>query len=106
MRELNLDELTIVSGGQTLTQDDRLEGALWGFLDGAMTGVAVGGKVSGSGSLVTGAINQLVSAIIGLVGGAFVGALGGFMIGRDGIAERCKDYRAQYGTAGQGFANA
>lgn len=102
MRELNIVEMDTVSGG--LTQNERLDGALWGFLDGAITGVAIGGKVSGSGSLITGAINQLVSAVIGLVGGAFVGIIGGYMTGRDLIAEKFLDYRAQFGAAGQGFA--
>lgn len=103
MRELNIIEMDIVSGG--LTDTERLEGVVWGFMDGAITGVAIGGKVSGSGSFITGAINQLVSAVIGLVGGAFVGAVGGFMVGRDGIAERCVNYRAKFGPGGQGFAN-
>lgn len=105
MRELNITEMNVVSGGAVLTQNERLEGALWGFMDGAITGIAIGGKVSGSGSFITGAINQLVSAMIGFVGGAFLGTVGGFMIGRDGIAERCLNYRAEYGKAGQGFAN-
>lgn len=101
MRELNVMEMDVVSGG--LTMDQRWEGLIWGAGDGILTGVAIGGKVSGAGGFIAGAVNQLVSAIIGIVGGGILGAAAGFMIGREGVAAVAQNYRETFGPANQAF---
>lgn len=103
MRELNTMEMNAISGAGDLTTNQRIEGAVWGFMDGLVTGVAIGGKVSGSGGFIAGAVNQLVSAIIGIVGGGLFGAIGGFMVGREDIGAVCHDYRETFGSASQAF---
>ena len=105
MRELNTVELSTVGGAGDLTREQRLIGALWGVLDGGLTGAAVAGKVSGSGSFITGAINQLVSAAIGFVSCGFSCGVEGFNNGRDAAAVWAAEYRASYGGANQGFAS-
>lgn len=105
MRELNIVEMNAVSGGVTLTTEERLVGALWGVLDGAMTGAAVAGKVSGSGSWITGAINQLVSAAFGMVSGALSCGYQGFNYGRDAAAAWAADHRATHGSAGKAYTS-
>ena len=103
MRELNVMEMDFVNGGADLTAAQRLDGAVWGFMDGMITGVAIGGKVSGAGGFIAGAVNQLVSAIIGIVGGGVFGAIGGYMVGREQIAAVCQEYRSTFGPASQAF---
>lgn len=103
MRELNMMEMDLVSAGADLTAAQRVDGAVWGLLDGMITGVAIGGKVSGAGGFIAGAVNQLVSAIIGVVGGGLFGAVGGYMLGREGIASSLQNYRETFGPASQAF---
>ncbi|WP_330982279.1 MULTISPECIES: hypothetical protein [Enterobacterales] len=93
MRELNSTEINAVNGGFTDSLASSLEGALYGFGDGLVSGIAIGGTATASGGLGFGVIAQAAGAVIGAVVGGVYGTVAGFLYGKDEVKALCQSYR-------------
>ncbi|UIL52627.1 MULTISPECIES: Blp family class II bacteriocin [Pantoea] len=91
MRTLSHEELNSVSGGD-------LAGALFGMMDGAATGMAIGGKWGTGGGWIVGAISQLVGIIVPPIMGGALGLVIGAATDVDTVREVVADYRATFGS--------
>jgi len=90
MRTLQQNEIKNVSGA-------TFEGAIWGLIDGAATGMAIGGKWGGAGGFGFGGLAQLVGLIIPTIMGGVAGAAVGAMTDETTIAALVKEYRETFG---------
>lgn len=98
MKVLDENQVAQVSGGWAYSFGDAIEGSVWGAIDGAMTGMAIGGKFGGAGWWGFGSIAQLVGyAVTPFISGA-AGAAIGFFYGRDAAADVIQNYRDTLGT--------
>lgn len=100
MRDLNIKEVEWVSGSGVLTGADIDfigEGILWGIGDGAMTGMALGGKYGGNGIWGFGALTQLIGYTVTPLIGAVIGGVLGMLYGRDVVAGMLAEFRQQFG---------
>ncbi|SFC02620.1 DUF5862 family protein [Pragia fontium] len=94
MRELQNNEVEMISGGWTASVNDTIEGAAWGLGDGLTTGIAIGGTATSSGGLGFGTLAQAVGGLLvgPLVGGIF-GTLAGAIFGKDEVKATLAHYR-------------
>lgn len=103
IRELHLHEIDYVSGGglldfkfglNNLSLRAHADGAIWGAIDGALTGFALGGKWAGAGGFLVGGISQLAGfALSGIVGGIGGGVAGWWVFGQAPIANLTNSFR-------------
>ncbi|WP_330982280.1 MULTISPECIES: hypothetical protein [Enterobacterales] len=91
MRELNEVETSAVNGAGWL--DTAIAGAIYGFGDGMVSGIAIGGTATKSDGLGFGVIAQAAGAVIGAVVGGAYGTVAGFLYGEDEVKALCKSYR-------------
>lgn len=102
IRELDIHEIAHVSGGglldikfglNNLSLRAHTNGAIWGALDGALTGLAIGGKWGGAGGFLFGGVAQLVGWVgSAIIGGAAGGAVG-WIYGQPVVANLANSYR-------------
>ncbi|WP_312742128.1 MULTISPECIES: hypothetical protein [Enterobacteriaceae] len=90
MRELSNTELSNVAGGDLI-------GALYGLVDGAATGMAIGGKWGGAGGFGFGALSQLVGLIVPTIMGGFFGVVVGGITNTQTVSSIIADYRRTFG---------
>ena len=90
MRELNVQEVEVVNGA-------TLDGAIWGIVDGAATGMSIGGKWGGAGGFGFGGLAQLVGIIVPTALGAVAGGVAGLMTDRQTVADVAQSYRETFG---------
>ncbi|BEL82575.1 hypothetical protein SM12BL3_38820 [Serratia marcescens] len=90
MRELNVQEVEVVNGA-------TLDGAIWGIVDGAATGMSIGGKWGGAGGWGFGALSQLVGIIVPTAMGAVAGGVTGLLTDRETAANMIQSYRETFG---------
>ncbi|ORM54449.1 hypothetical protein HA41_05530 [Pantoea conspicua] len=90
MRTLSHEELNSVSGAD-------MAGALFGMMDGAATGMAIGGKWGTGGGWIIGGISQLVGIIVSPIMGGLLGLVVGAATDVDTVRELIADYRTIFG---------
>lgn len=90
MRTLSFEEMNAVSGAD-------LAGAVIGLVDGAATGMAIGGKWGGAGGFGFGALSQLVGLIVPTIMGATTGLIVGAATDTATVQGLLADYRATFG---------
>ncbi|MGC0787559.1 hypothetical protein WKH27_19620 [Pantoea agglomerans] len=90
MRTLSHEELNSVSGAD-------LAGAFIGMLDGAATGMAIGGKWGTGGGWIVGGIAQLVGIIVPTIMGGVTGLIAGAATDTETVMGLMADYRATFG---------
>lgn len=98
MRELEINEIVTVSGGLVTSPQEAFEGFMWGMIDGALTGMAIGGKFGGAGWWIAGSLAQLVGYSVTPFISGFLGAVAGALFGREAIAELAADFRNTVGV--------
>lgn len=101
MRTLSIIELQQVSGASTITSETwaYMDKVLSNTLDGAATGMAIGGKWGGAGGFGFGALSQLVGLIVPTIMGGVLGMVSSLTIGYEATNLLLKDYRQQFGVS-------
>ncbi|SFC02581.1 DUF5862 family protein [Pragia fontium] len=98
MRELQNNEVEMVSGAWTSGITDSIEGFLWGVGDGVTTGIALGGTATASGGLGFGTLAQAVGGLfVGPIVGGIFGGLAGLAFGKDEVKNTLAHYRENIG---------
>lgn len=97
MRTLDQHEVSQVSGAWASSILDAIEGGIWGVIDGAMTGMGIGGKFGGAGFWGFGALAQLVGYAVTPFIAGIAGGLLGLTQGREQAAATIKHYRDSLG---------
>ncbi|ADO11272.1 MULTISPECIES: DUF5862 family protein [Pantoea] len=90
MRTLSYEETNAVSGAD-------LQGAVIGMVDGAATGMAIGGKWGGAGGFIVGGISQLFGLIIPTIMGGVAGLVIGAATDTASVQSLLADYRSTFG---------
>lgn len=98
MKELTQHEVDLISGAD-------IKGMIWGVMDGALTGIAIGGKWAGAGGIGFGAVAQLVGAIVGPIMGATASGIIGLMYGTETVAKFAAHYRETLGPGNVGHSS-
>ncbi|MCT2420071.1 hypothetical protein N1689_19680 [Pantoea sp. XY16] len=101
MRMLSINEFQYVSGAAVITTETwaYMDQVLSNTLDGASTGMAIGGKWGGAGGIIFGATSQLVGLIVPAIMGGILGMVSSITIGYEATGLLLNDYREKFGTA-------
>jgi hypothetical protein len=101
MRILSQDELQCVSGAAVIDMDTwkYMDQVLSNVLDGAATGMAIGGKWGGAGGIGFGALSQLVGIIVPAIMGGILGFVSSVTTGYEATGQLLSNYRETFGTA-------
>ncbi|MTD38540.1 hypothetical protein GIX45_07860 [Erwinia sp. CPCC 100877] len=97
MRELNKNEVEMVSGAWSSSLCESLEGGLYGLGSGIATGMSLGGINTKSDGLGFGILAQLAGVIVGGITGAILGGVGGLAFGKTEISKWVDNYTSQIG---------